>query len=199
VTALICDVIHLSGDVTLGELIVGLGTLALAGFTYKLARKTGDEVDLSRIQLELNREAVEAADRPYVLPSPPPKQTGLMLADRGYGYWLTLRLWNVGRGPAVVTDLQLELDREAMLDPLVDERAVASEGDADLRVQVPGLRGDIEEPVQGEMRVYYRQANGLRYMTVSSVEANGSWVFCSNFRRENADDRERPATGRDRD
>lgn len=59
--------IYVSGDVTLGELIVGIGTLALAGVTGWLARRTSEDVELSREGLKLTRESIEAADRPFLI------------------------------------------------------------------------------------------------------------------------------------
>jgi hypothetical protein len=78
VVALICtDQLDYDSHVTLGELIVGVGTLALAGFTAWLAYRTSQEVDWTRRSVEaseasvdLTRESIEAQDRPFVVATP---------------------------------------------------------------------------------------------------------------------------------
>jgi hypothetical protein len=141
--------IHMSGDLTLGDLIVGLGTLALAGFTYLLARKTGQEVGWTRRSVvaseenvRLTRQSVEAQDRPFVVATPPQealpgrekalgtelreqrpmrfqRHESAQLAPNWRGkqdtppdtpqhWFFHVRLWNVGKGPAIVTDLSFK-------------------------------------------------------------------------------------------
>ena len=89
----------LSGEISLGELIVGLGTLALAVFTGLLARRTREDVAKTEESLQLTREGIEAQDMPFVIASPDP-MVGEVIAidtfDEGSG--MAVRLWNVGKG-----------------------------------------------------------------------------------------------------
>lgn len=54
--------IHISPDMTAGDLVVGVGTLLLALFTFTLARKAGREVKVSEEQVRLARESIEAQE-----------------------------------------------------------------------------------------------------------------------------------------
>jgi hypothetical protein len=62
--------IRITGTMTLGDLIVGLGTLALAGFTYWLGKSARAEGSQVAAQVQIERERLESADRPYVVPAP---------------------------------------------------------------------------------------------------------------------------------
>jgi hypothetical protein len=62
--------LHLTDEMTAGELLVGIGTLALALFTAWLAKRTSREVQLNEISLGLTRESIEALDRPFVIATP---------------------------------------------------------------------------------------------------------------------------------
>lgn len=55
--------IHVSSDMTMGDLVVGAGTLALASFTAWLASRTSKEVKVSEEQVRLSRESIEAQEK----------------------------------------------------------------------------------------------------------------------------------------
>src|ERR1700677_2381690 len=57
---------------TLGDLIVGLGTLALAGFTYWLGRSAREEGAQVADQVKLERERLEREAQPWVVLAPDP-------------------------------------------------------------------------------------------------------------------------------
>ena len=59
--------VELTHEMSIGELVVGFGTLALAGFTAWLARRTSAEVRISEQQMRLSRESIEALDRPFLV------------------------------------------------------------------------------------------------------------------------------------
>lgn len=54
--------LHVSPDMTAGDLVVGAGTLALAAFTAWLARRTSREVKVGEEQLILSRKALESQE-----------------------------------------------------------------------------------------------------------------------------------------
>lgn len=62
--------LSVKGEMTAGELIVGVGTGALAAFTAWLAARTSREVKLTERGLGLTRESIEALDRPFVVVTP---------------------------------------------------------------------------------------------------------------------------------
>lgn len=51
--------LQITPDMTAGEILVGTGTFALAGFTGWLARRTSAEVEINEEQMRLSRERVE--------------------------------------------------------------------------------------------------------------------------------------------
>jgi hypothetical protein len=102
--------IDLTGTLTLGELIVGVGTLVLAAFTYWLGWSTRNEGAKVAEQVGIERERLESESRPYVVLAP----------DRAWSHgsgegryeadlWATfLPIKNVGPGAAL--NIQGSLD-----------------------------------------------------------------------------------------
>jgi hypothetical protein len=192
--------IHLSGDLTLGDLLVGFGTLALAGFTYRLAaftrrqvEESGREMATSREGLEVARESIEAADRPYVIPTPMPGDSDIEFRANGE---LIIRLWNLGRGPAIVSDVQLLLGDREVLTSLPGFIPIHAGGAADhaLRVRGPVVdlidRGELGD--HGTLRVFYNSASATTYMTLSAVRRIDRRVVCRHFTRSEPDVDQRP-------
>jgi len=98
--------LRIIGTMTLGDLIVGLGTLALAAFTYWLGKSARAEGSQVAAQVEIERERLEAESRPYVVPAPDPDW--LMPEDHvgdgrysGDGWKGLLPVKNVGPGAAL--------------------------------------------------------------------------------------------------
>ncbi|MGO9972233.1 MAG: hypothetical protein ACLP01_05365 [Solirubrobacteraceae bacterium] len=94
---------HPSGAITLGDAIVGIGTLALAAFTATLADYTKKLADETRSEIALSRREIEESHRPVVMPVLsdewfPAIRRGEGLADAPK---LELPLLNVGTGPAL--------------------------------------------------------------------------------------------------
>jgi hypothetical protein len=192
--------IHLSGDLTLGDLLVGVGTLGLAGFTYRLSFYTqrqveasGREIATSREGLEVGREGIEAAERPYVIPTPMPGSSGIEFRSNGE---LVIRLWNLGRGPAIVSDVLLELGGRDILSSLGGFIPVHAGGAADdaLRVRGPVVdligRGELGE--QGTLRIFYNSASATSYMTRAAVRRVDRSIVCRHFMRSEPDVDQRP-------
>jgi hypothetical protein len=193
--------LHLSGDLTIGDLLVGIGTLALAGFTYRLSaftqrqvEESGREILTSRESLEVARETNEAADRPFVIPTPQ-VQRGAVSITRS-GDRLAIGLWNLGRGPALVSDVQLRLGDTEILTSLPNYIPVATGQAADMELR---LRGPVSELVQrcelsdmGTLRVFYSDASGRTYMTLSAVRRTDRSFLCRHSSRSEPDVDQRP-------
>ena len=182
------EIVHYQPDLSLGDLLVGFGTLALAGFTYKLARQTGREVDLtrrsveaaedgitlSREQVDLTRVSIEAQDRPFVIASANERAPhAIMFRQLGSGpnagQWaFTFRLWNLGRGPAIVDGFSMR-DGQGELVGFDDvERPISTLGGRDedwplTSQRVPGPGADCE------LRISYRSGSGASYETTQRL------------------------------
>lgn len=93
------------------QLVVGVGTGALALVTWRLAGRTGEEVDVSRQGLELTRESIEALDLPFLVASFDLDYPNLGLSPVFEGdsevpvdaeWTVGMKVENVGRGPAIL-------------------------------------------------------------------------------------------------
>jgi hypothetical protein len=62
--------IRITGTMTLGDLIVGLGTLALALFTYWLGKSARSSASQISAQLDIERERIDSEAQPWVVPAP---------------------------------------------------------------------------------------------------------------------------------
>lgn len=182
--------ITISGDVPLGDLIVGVGTLALAIVTWFLARRTGEEVELTRENVELTRESIEAVDRPFVVAAPERFELTPMFTrgeeePSNVEWALFADLTNLGRGPAIFDGVVLENEDGSELvgeEWKVEMALVPSE---ESRVGI-GL-SDREPPDQGTtitLRLLYRSASGVRYQTSHHLEVGSqAEVTRLDFRR----------------
>jgi hypothetical protein len=183
--------LRISGDMTAGELLVGVGTLALAAFTAWLAARTSAEVKVSEEQIRLSREGIEALDRPFIIASPDEEHSLLGFAEVGpqhAGWRFVYRLWNIGKGPAIVENMSLvdaSTQREYLTSNEKMERPVA--------MQPPvydGLSQLVSNSPPGAgaeliLRITYRSASGTRYVTSSRVQVTGNLsCICTDFQRE---------------
>ncbi len=182
-------------DINLGEAVVGAGTLLLALFTWRLARQT-------RSAVKLSRQSIEAQDMPFVIAVTNPNQHwfGEGPSEASYMWWfrlddvegvgkvegLQVRLWNVGRGPAIVRDVRLDLGGVELLSALDAEIAVAPGGphDLPLRLVADELPGGNQS---GVLRIYYAHMSGQEYMTRSMVRIGDKGVRCSNHEQGESD------------
>lgn len=110
--------------ITLGDLVVGLGTIALAAFTATLARATSESVVLNRQDLALTRQGLEAADMPFVIAMQVPEKAtqgmtpGIFHLRPGREadvLTIRLRLQNLGKGPAIVSAVELAYGHDSGL------------------------------------------------------------------------------------
>ncbi len=177
--------LQITPDMTAGEVLVGTGTLALAGFTGWLARRTSAEVEISEEQMRLSRESIEALDRPFVIPK---RHSGINRIPIGEGF-IVFRMENLGKGPALVEDIQLIGDPwNEYLDNALEGRVFAiSPGDG-TNVRLP-LIGD--EPPEGAvlgLRIFYRSASAAEYVTQSTLEVltHSLCEFVGHYREHDA-------------
>lgn len=158
-------------SISVGDLVVGVGTLALAVATGLLARHARREVDVSRTNLDLTRDSIEALDRPFLIASPdifdytPTKDldTGIVSSAE---LALFVDLQNLGRGPAILDGASLtnEDGREMVSGSWSVESAFTAGEERSFGIGM----GDVAYPVEGErllLRLYYRSASATRYET----------------------------------
>jgi hypothetical protein len=169
-------------DLTAGDAVVGFGTLLLAVGTFSLAWITRRDVASTERELALTKQSVDALDMPYVIGVPNPKLGGGIVLDEK----LRIRLWNIGKGPALVEAVSLSSIAEPF--QLIAEPFLTAE----LPIQAGEVRDeefDAESGVRAGIRVLritYRHSNGERYETCSEVEIDGGnqQVRCVTYRRE---------------
>jgi len=187
--------LELVDSLTVGDAIVGGGTLLLASFTGWLGWSTRESARAAQ-------QAVEQAEEPYVIGVPsPPEVLGIARAGEippmsihrwrerqsggGTRDLLRLRLWNIGSGPAIVHEVRLtshehrEL-REIVLAAGLEAHVPIAAGQwAD--VSVPSARW--HEPGTGLLRVEYEHSNGNDYATNSDVTIAGNIVQAVTYPR----------------
>jgi hypothetical protein len=185
--------VTLQREMTAGDLLVGLGTLLLATFTWNLARRTSKAVKISEVGLELSRESIEALDRPFVIATPDGNRSLLGFAEVGPehpGWRFVYRLWNLGKGPAIVDAMSLVdavSQREHLTQDELMERPVAMtppvyDGLSRLEGNSPPATGS-----ELTLRIWYRTASGTRYVSISRVKVTGNLsCICTDFRQEEA-------------
>lgn len=187
--------LEVTGEMTAGDLLVGVGTLLLAAFTFRLAQRTSREVTLTEEALALNRESIEALDRPFVIATPDGNHHLLGFKELGSehpGWRFVFRLWNMGKGPAIVEHMSLvesfrhheyltgdeSMERAVAMDPPVFDGLSRLVGNAP-----PGPNADLV------LRIHYRSASGVGYVTTSKVHVtNDLSCICTDFRREERPD-----------
>ncbi len=162
-------------DIPVGEYAVALGTIALAFATFRLGQHT-------RRQSDLTQEALEAADRPYVIATPHghhPEGISFEMADQRCR--LCLRLWNIGRGPAIVWVVSLK-GRGATRELIIEQtgpRALAVDGVADFAPEA-----NLPLVIAGThftLTIVYADASGRRFETTQHLvrEKPGDHVLAS--------------------
>jgi hypothetical protein len=182
---------------TVGDLIVGGGTLLLAAFTCWLGFET-------RASAKAAQEAVEASEEPFVIATPtefkamhlrehelpqlgtiPPLNIHRALNAAGGGSFVRLRLWNIGDGPAVATAVQLKsADGADLLGPLDQHYAVSAGGIADIEVISPRWPA---LPDDGTLTIDYTRASGLAYRTTQEVTIFDPSVLSRTYKRSRLD------------
>jgi hypothetical protein len=200
--------IEVTGKLDAGELLVGLATLALAIFTWRLAKTTKTSVEQATLSAEAARDSadaeratVEAMQMPYVIAVPIPYDDLITHHGDDYrevtrpevpreihvmgtpveGLWIRLRLENIGAGPAITDGLSLVLDgRGDVLDDDETQVPIRAGSWRDTDVSL----GQTEPPDEdGRLVINYRSADGTRYETASRILSGDRKLYCLTFER----------------
>jgi hypothetical protein len=201
----LATLLHLSwnGEIGAGDALVGAGTLGLAWFTWRLARQTQADVATSQ-------RAIEAADMPYVIAVPVASRLVSEGAGKGHMGFVTpaqgpvvveMQLENIGKGPAVVVDVRLQIGPFGDVTAIPDQPQPLGAGRiADIRLQAFQNHEELRHPDHpgfsaGMMRIYYTHASGTLYQTASAVDLEGTYLRCLSFIRGQADGDQRVQSG----
>jgi hypothetical protein len=177
--------LHVSNQLTAGDLIVGVGTLLLAAFAY--------------LSVRVARLSVEAQDAPLLIGANVPASSPVAqqcagqrfeppfagVLPEGGALSFVLRLWNVGRGPAVVQDVRLEIEGKDVLRPMPSHVIVNPAGGVHDAVwaslDLPEAKRDTD--LAGTLRIIYAQPNGGLLTTVSRVDLHQRGLYVRTIRR----------------
>jgi hypothetical protein len=150
--------------ISLGDLIVGIGTLALAVVTWQLAKSS-------------NR-SLEALDLPFLLATPdrdrafdfaPVFEEGE--EPVGAEWMLSVELVNLGAGPAIMDGIDLADDQDGT-------ELVKKDWEVDWLIKANQDAVTVGIPLKGEppdqaslltLHIYYRSASGVRYVTTHQI------------------------------
>jgi hypothetical protein len=194
----------LTPHMTVGDLVVGIGTLALASFTYWLGRQTRrtakaaeDSIKLEREALQATRTAADAAmieaealTVPFVvlIPVPAPSEPIRRVRTGGGGgaHKVKGRLHNIGAGAAIVTGVSMMgPSNTELLDSGQRQKPLAPQGFDDVELLTTST---WEQPnVQLTVLIRYFAPDGRRYRTVTVASLEGSMgdeVVCRSFARQ---------------
>lgn len=173
------EIVNWNSEVGLGELIVGVATLLLAGTTVWLARRTSADVKLSGKSVDLAREAIDEQSKPFLVASldeptfdmSPVFERGDQSNPIDFVWLLYVDLENHGRGPAILDGVELlEVEGKNLVevDWKVESIFVPDSGPKPWAVELAG------EPPHGgsklALKLLYRSATGVRYETSHDVE-----------------------------
>ncbi len=171
--------LEVSGEMDFGELIVGTGTLALAGITGWLARTTRQSVVAAQ-------DSVEAMAMPYVIAVPRDERPTVKFApcSNKPGGTLELCLSNLGSGPGVVIHVRLVCHGKQLLEKLPRSVPIGA-GDKFSGADVhPTSWPELEkDALAATLEIEYLHSNGRRYLTESKVEIKGNELTCVTFQR----------------
>jgi hypothetical protein len=160
-----CLALRLVPELTLGDLLVGVGTLALAALTYGLGRAARAEGSQVAAQVAVERERLELEGRPYVVPAPNPDWThrsgGGAYASGRWRAFLPVK--NVGPGAALNVAGVLDFgDPSGVTVDLVPTSIAPGERE-DLRVHWDAPERDDWQKVDG--RLIFEDIGGARFQT----------------------------------
>jgi hypothetical protein len=200
-----------SPHMTIGDLIVGIGTLALAVLTGCLAWQTKRTADVAAASIELEQQGLEAAKQsaaaanasakaamievdaltlPFVVLTPDPTKTltnprvapaPIRRVDNTH---VEAQLLNIGAGAAIVTGVSIVGDGGELLDQSAQpQRPLAAQGYDNVRLQTTNTW--LSVGAQLTMSIKYQAPDGRRLQTVTmaSLQGNGNDIVCHSFAR----------------
>lgn len=185
-------------ELTFGDAAVAGGTLALAGVTAYLGIET-------RATAKAAREAVQAAEEPFVIATPTDNVEAMTLRDwewsavqdrkppppfeihrsyddeddRDRSAFVRMRLWNVGMGPGIVLGVEL-LGHGILASSTGTQRPLPVGTVVDL--EIPSEHW--EDSDKADLVISYTHADGREYRTHSFVTITGDIVRCVSYERQ---------------
>jgi hypothetical protein len=193
--------LEVSDNMDFGELIVAvgtfalaMGTLALAWITRRLARSTKvsaeaakESADAARESAKAERDSVEAMAMPYVIAMPVEgsQEIRRVHPGGGRGGMLRLRLWNLGSGPGIVTNICLTSHGTELLVALPWGIPLGADKQFNTRVVVADWPTSA---TIASLRIEYLHSNGRAYRTESDVAIDEGVLTCLTFRRSSAEE-----------
>jgi hypothetical protein len=170
--------LHVTGDLTAGDVLVGVGTLLLALLAY--------------LSVRVARASMVAQDAPLVIGAHVPAETEVAQKYAGLGFdppragllpdgyfpSFVMRLWNVGRGPAVVQDVRLDFGSGDALRPMPSHVIVdAGRAFDGVWTSLDVAEDQRDAELTGTLRIIYSHPNGDLLETVSRVDLRGRALF----------------------
>jgi hypothetical protein len=96
-------------------------------------------------------------------------------------HFVRLKLWNIGSGPAIVQQVNIQRDGEhALLDGLAHSQPIGAGVGADIEI------GSSAWPLssrEATLTIDYARASGLAYRTTSEVVIDGPLVLVKTYQR----------------
>jgi hypothetical protein len=191
--------ITLIQTVTIGELLVGFGAIALAGLIGVLAYQT-------RKSARAAQAIVESAEEPFVIATPIDRLEGMRLREHEHpesgtlppfeihrtydnkGNFVRLKLWNIGHGPAIVHQVRLCRDGVDYLNSLPQMYPLGVGHSVDIEIRSPRWPSSSSPAT---LLITYTHASGRVYGTTSQVFIAGQRVMCDTYARVQARTRSR--------
>lgn len=184
--------LHVTPDMTAGDLVVGVGTVLLALLTYFAVRVARASVVAQDAPLLIGAHVHGATEVANSLGPANFKPPFAGLLPEGFGFAgsdgpaFVMRLWNVGRGPAVVRDVRLRMGKKDVLKPMPRHVIVDTDSpgifDATwTSLDVPADQRDATHT--GTLHIIYAHPNGSLFETVSEVELHKRSLYFSTIKR----------------
>lgn len=160
-------------QLTLGDAIVGAGTLALAAFTYVLATSTGKAVAQSQAELRLLGQQAEDATRPIVVPAPSAAWLDKLSPYQGNLWVRRFPVRNVGPRVALNVTGRLDFGPPSGVSVNLLTTTLGAGDDADLLVDWAGtIKSRWDSGLSG--RLEYEDMDGTLWVTDFLVEPQPS-------------------------
>jgi hypothetical protein len=152
--------ISIDWTLSLGDIVVGVGTLLLALVTWSLAKNTARSVEALDLPFVIATSEREGAFNLHPIDPDHPDSSDVIWA-------VAVKLKNIGAGPAIVDGLEIrhgETNAPIMSTDWTWDKPI-SPGDETIN-QAVGLKGDPPEQSDAlRVCVLYRSASGNHYVT----------------------------------
>lgn len=178
--------VQLSAHLTVGDIIVGGGTILLAFFTWRLARQAEHEVRASDQAIRMTRESLESQDAPFVILVNKDDGSILKISKSNISE-VRYEFWNLGKGPAIITSFNLvDWQGHKLLEELAEEIPIGVLEKLSFGSPIAwaeNLADHIRQENNLILHIQYRDANGIPYQSISDVDIISNEFRCRNFQR----------------